>query len=703
MPNPSDLQPRAIHVGSCRGAMAAALLAVAFLGLGTLQGYTQATSYELVLHDHTGGPIRAVTAHEGSSWSGEGIGLTYRSRDDETGPKPHVTLGLDADVYSLARSDDRLLVGAADGVHVFRVLPDGIAVPVFYLPSPGTIRAISLWHLPSPPVVFLSDDEEGVIVARLEPERLRVVASIPGAGGSWSPVEVSALGIALIPGDNLHIVSVADPEHPVVLLAMETPAPVRGVAFSSRGQSLAYASLAGGEIATIDLSLPTAPEILGTTTGAPTGALHRLGDALLVVDDDVFVVEVDPTDPTALSVVGAYDGLAGTIDLAIDGDTLWAARRDLVTVAMIDPDQPRRQPAIVQDYHSTSPLRQLHLLDGHVYVTRGELGLDVVDVSDPQDIEAVVGYRPPWGAHGVASVPGTLFVSTDRGLECWDIEDPGSPVPGACEALEWEPTRWLAAGHGLLVSTSLDELHVAVLDEDDVPSDVGRIDYGDYPSWPLATVAQGTAIGTSSTAYVAGGPSGIMVIDVSDPAQPEFLHRVEATDSSSVRNVAVSGGYLATGTDRGVSLYDLHDPQQPELVGELVTGENVRGLSFSYPLIYVAAGVAGLAVVDASDPTNPAAIARRSVPYAITDAVGGSVAGSDDSDYVFAAGSGLLALQLKRRPTVPTEPPATGTRPPVVPTATPSPSPTATPRVSPTFTPQAHRSYLPLLWTWGEK
>ena len=76
--------------------------------------------------------------------------------------------------------------------------------------------------------------------------------------------------------------------------------------------------------------------------------------------------------------------------------------------------------------------------------------------------------------------------------------------------------------------------------------------------------------------------------------------------SGYVRGVAVAGGYAYVADyENGLVVVDVSDPANPTRVGGYDTSGSAQGVAVSGGYAYVADGGSGLVVVDVSDPVNP--------------------------------------------------------------------------------------------------
>ena len=189
------------------------------------------------------------------------------------------------------------------------------------------------------------------------------------------------------------------------------------------------------------------------------------------------------------------------------------------------------------------------------YVAAGAGGLQVVDASNPA-VPVIVGALDTSGnANDVRVVAGTAYVADGTaGLQIVDVSDPSTPV-----------------GRGLL---------------------------------DTAGVAQDVFV-SGGVAYVADGPAGLQIIDVSDAGAPQLLATVPV--NTIAKGVGVDGDLAVVMTTSGVVAVDVSDPAAPTVLGAdlyangqgkdvVVEGGFAYGASFQ---------TAGLQIVDFSTPTAP--------------------------------------------------------------------------------------------------
>ena len=115
------------------------------------------------------------------------------------------------------------------------------------------------------------------------------------------------------------------------------------------------------------------------------------------------------------------------------------------------------------------------------------------------------------------------------------------------------------------------------------------------------------------------GPSGLHILDVSNPAQPRVVGAYESRGYAVGVALAGTFAYLieasdragAPWTDAGLRILDVSTPSAPRSVGFFHPGA-VGGMAVAGATAYVAAGA--LYVLDISDPAHPTEIARYQPP-----------------------------------------------------------------------------------------
>ncbi len=155
----------------------------------------------------------------------------------------------------------------------------------------------------------------------------------------------------------------------------------------------------------------------------------------------------------------------------------------------------------------------------------------------------------------------------------------------------------------------------------------------------IGGITQAVAI-DGNTAY-AGIGLKLSLLNVTNPANPVLLGFSQPF-ADSVQDIAVAGSraYVAAG-GAGIGIVDVTDTAHPNILGTWVSSGYAEGIAVSGTTVYLADGPYGLRVIDASNPSNPIETGSAfTFNYAFDVAVSGNYA------YLAAGGSGLLIANI---------------------------------------------------------
>lgn len=375
--------------------------------------------------------------------------------------------------------------------------------------------------------------------------------------------------------------------------------------------------LLGGSVAVTSLSSagsahPTPSETDEEATPAPTrtdagygplGSVELTGATEAVASDDgtlAFIAVTDgyaivdistPSQPTLLAeqldllADREYGPLRQIHDVKQDGDTLLVVGpangrggeylSGAVVVDVSDPESPTQRGFYETDY----PIHNCDLVDGRAYLTangREAVGLEIVDVTGEPSILGrwdLTDHEPAWEdlprllrvVHDVWVQDGVAYLAHwDAGVWILDVRDPASAtVLGHIGDRTAEAVIADADGRSQSEQISLPgNAHIAVADERGDLLAVGR------EAWATPGASPGT-----DTGDVEGGPGGIDLYDISDPAAPVLRSTIEppATVDATIggswttaHNCELRDGVLYSSWYRGgVKRHDVSDPANP--------------------------------------------------------------------------------------------------------------------------------------------
>jgi len=396
-------------------------------------------------------------------------------------------------------------------------------------------------------------------------------------------------------------------------------------------------------------------------------------------------------------------GLGGSMDAAVDGDTLYVIGRGKLHVAHIsDPTSPK----IVGRLDGLGNTRQIEVHRGVAYVTAREDGLFIIDVKEPDTPVLLCHYDTIELATGIALSGDVAFVACrTAGVELVDVSQPRRPVH--LSTVRTGEAQSVVARNGILYAGVWGSRELVVCDvtnpyQPEVISKTPLDGYGDGVALrgDHCFVATGHHArgwrrqdGEASPQY--GRGHGLEIFDVSNPAGPVFVSRVKMPKfyriGMDMWDVMIAGDNAFVGdTYNGVFVVDISDLKNPRLVGHrqlapmprtidgLDTGERlptpVGGIALAKDTLYVAGAwtdlhvmaAVGMAETPEREPdqgsVNPGSRRAQSDPrFRVYRPEGQvwSVAFFGDTALVAAGAAGLHAVELwpevKRLRVFPTE------------------------------------------------
>jgi hypothetical protein len=155
-------------------------------------------------------------------------------------------------------------------------------------------------------------------------------------------------------------------------------------------------------------------------------------------------------------------------------------------------------------------------------------------------------------------------------------------------------------------------------------------DFFDTPGY-----VHGIAI-TDRHAFVADGDTGLIILDITDPAN---LRQVGSYETRSpLWHIDVSGNLACLGLEGGLILLDVTDPANPTRVGVWPTSGSVRDLQMQGSTVYFIEEGQGLRILDVRQPAIPVLVGTQ--PW-----VAGAVALDVAAGFAFLA-SGTRGLEI---------------------------------------------------------
>lgn len=319
------------------------------------------------------------------------------------------------------------------------------------------------------------------------------------------------------------------------------------------------------------------------------------------------------------------------------------------------PDSPYR---IIARVPLPSAPEDVAVLGNHAYVAGGEAGLHVVDISDPHNpvlketfdtkkfAESIKVVSTPTGDGGIVDI--AFVVEGTEGITTYDVTDPDSTI-------SFQQGTTAVDGNGLFVEVPANpaDPYVVYLAEnwkgmrifESDPAIPGLLRYNG-----VFTSTRGYAKSISVAngwAYVADDEMGVAVVDVR--VRTLGVVKTVASEDTPGRALgiqvvvpegATSGyAYVADGPT-GLVIMQINGGEKPVITSILRLPAVVRSIVVRDGTAFLAAQDGGLMIVDVRDPVNPVTIGMVPTPYAtgVGVARSGAVVVSDRTEGLIILG-----------------------------------------------------------------
>jgi hypothetical protein len=412
----------------------------------------------------------------------------------------------------------------------------------------------------------------------------------------------------------------------------------------------AYVAAGVGGLIVIDISNPSNPVRVGgldTLGGAVDVAVA--GNYAYVADGGAGLQVIDISNPANPVLVGGIVTPGDAFDVAVAGNYAYVAGGG-AGLQVIDVSNPANP---VWAGTNLGYASDVAVAGNYAYVAGGGAGLQVIDVSNPANPVWVGGIDTPGYASDVAVAGINAYVAGGEwfslpifgswwvgGLQVINVSNPANPVEAGAFATVWRPSDVAVVGnHAFVAVNEWHDLiwqgwrpsHLLIIDVSNPANPVG------VGGFETPRSASGVAV-AGNIAYVAGWDAGLQVIDVRNPANPI---RVGGYDTSGrVDDVAVTGNYAYVANwNAGLQVIDVLNPANPVRVGGTPGGAIMElVVAGNYAYVAVVADWGRLQVIDVRNPANLVLMGNFGTTWGPLDA---AVAGN----YAYLA-SGEAGLQV---------------------------------------------------------
>ena len=227
------------------------------------------------------------------------------------------------------------------------------------------------------------------------------------------------------------------------------------------------------------------------------------------------------------------------------------------------------------------------------YMSVGELGMKIVDVSNLDSAEIVGGIETPGYAFSIDVSDDFAFIADGlHGVQIIRIKNSNQMRIVANLPTDDSARDVVVEGQYLYIADRQSGVHVVDVKQPHMPSILTTITTPDE--------AHSVCI-RDNYLFIAGRSSGMHIMDIADPRSPEHVSSIEVDGYIYAISLAENTAYLGGSTS--LFLVDIGDPKEPELLAEIP--DTYRGrVVVRDGVAYVGAGY-GMDIFDVSDRRHP--------------------------------------------------------------------------------------------------
>jgi hypothetical protein len=246
----------------------------------------------------------------------------------------------------------------------------------------------------------------------------------------------------------------------------------------------------------------------------------------------------------------------------------------------------------VSSYDTPAAARSVYVVGDYAYVALGSSGLQIVNVSNPDNPVYAGSYETSGSAYGVYVTGDYAYVAAGfSGLQVADVSNPENPVfAGSYDTPDRARSVYVSSDYAYVADRT--SLQIINISDPENPVLAG--------SWGLPTSDFRSVYVSGDYAYIAELTNGLVVIDVSDPENPDLTGNCLTPGNSY--DVCVSGDYVYLADGSSFQVLNVFIPANPFIFGSYDDLAEAMGVYYSDDYAYVADFDFGLHVIEVSNP-----------------------------------------------------------------------------------------------------
>jgi len=509
-------------------------------------------------------------------------------------------------------------VAYADG-HLLAADDKGV-LSVFDISNPATPLLISDFHTHRPITSVQFHNKQAYVLT--DDGNIKKIINVDFSANS-SPM-ISTLGVnqggsrrSFIDNDilyvadwfsGLHLYDIRNPNILRLLSSFPTPGSPKGVVVQD---GVAFVADDDHGLQVIDVSNPRDPAFISEIPLSGLAYTMKLVNKLLYIASHRggFHI-VDVSNPASPVLIGSYDTPSKAWALAFQNGLLYVAD-DSSGLMVFDVTKPS-QPKLINQfspagYAGTGFAEDVILKDNKAYIAFFDLGLFIVDITDPLNLKQLAHLPTPGNARGIEIKDDLLYLASwEAGVQIINIASDTNPhivghydTKGAVWGLSVKDKVIYAmdwwGGVKVIDAKQTDKPHLIA-------------------QYQTAGLINGLQY-HKRFIYSAHGSRGLQVYDASNDLNPVWATGVDINgEAKSVvinQDQAIPLAIVAAG-DGGIAIVDISNPFQSRLSGQLKLPAAVSLVETQNTLIFAAEKNGDLFLVDMQNPRAPVLLKRIS-------------------------------------------------------------------------------------------
>ncbi|MFH1635495.1 MAG: hypothetical protein ABIG63_16010 [Chloroflexota bacterium] len=273
----------------------------------------------------------------------------------------------------------------------------------------------------------------------------------------------------------------------------------------------------------------------------------------------------------------------------------------------------------------------------HAYIGIGPrlAALDVTDPANPVQLGASAPLSDTVQNIAINADLALVTTSSWNMLHIFSLSDPAQPVEiGTYTPSNGRGVRSITIAAPYAYLTNGDGVYIINISTPSLPQEISFT--------PITEGAADIAIlpGTDTMALISSYANGLIVLDISDPVQPEEI--THYSEIPTYGHIDIVGDYAYLISHFGLHIVDIHDLSQITEVGYFDTYvEYSSSLEIGWPYAYLISWERGLQIVDLSDHENPTQIGQCTLISHSRD-----IAISGNTVYIASYSRGLTTVDV---------------------------------------------------------